>query len=270
MHHVAGFSFKRSSPRECDDELDQTYHLLYRPRAIWGRRPRPNGGRRRPRPIQGLFRVSHPAVNPTAEPIGRQFLEQLDYPLPTITGSALLDETNLILHDFYKNISDIRSQIYNQQGLRLAKMNVVKEQALWEEAEELVCTSKKIFDSTNLDKKLLYPFPSWFNSRETRKKNYLDLTSWVSLLETYANERSASPEADDEAYDVGLLDDKTGDASADLDYEKSACSGETSDAAFDEESASPGDATKEADIDEPIAILGTPMVARSVEWRPIA
>lgn len=46
-----------------------------------------------------------------------QFLEQLDYPLPTITGSALLDETNLILHDFYKNISDIRSQIYNQQGL---------------------------------------------------------------------------------------------------------------------------------------------------------
>lgn len=94
-----------------------------------------------------------------------QFLEQLDYPLPTITGSALLDETNLILHDFYKNISDIRSQIYNQQGLRLAKMNVVKEQALWEEAEELVCTSKKIFDSTNLDKKLLYPFPSWFNSR---------------------------------------------------------------------------------------------------------
>jgi hypothetical protein len=76
-----------------------------------------------------------------------------------------LDETNLILHDFYKNISDIRSQIYNQQGLRLAKMNVVKEQALWEEAEELVCTSKKIFDSTNLDKKLLYPFPSWFNSR---------------------------------------------------------------------------------------------------------
>uniref|UniRef100_I1PPG9 Uncharacterized protein n=1 Tax=Oryza glaberrima TaxID=4538 RepID=I1PPG9_ORYGL len=148
-------------------------------------------------------------------------------------------------------------------------MNVVKEQALWEEAEELVCTSKKIFDSTNLDKKLLYPFPSWFNSRETRKKNYLDLTSWVSLLETYANERSASPEADDEAYDVGLLDDKTGDASADLDYEKSACSGETSDAAFDEESASPGDATKEADIDEPIAILGTPMVARSVEWRPM-
>lgn len=45
---------------------------------------------------------------------------------------------------------------------------------------------------------------------------------------------------------------------------------ERSDAAFDEESASPGDATKEADIDEPIAILGTPMVARSVEWRPMA
>jgi hypothetical protein len=53
------------------EDLDLVYHLCFRPRAIRGRRPRPNGGHRRPRPVSGVYATRYSNTCPTSEPIGR-------------------------------------------------------------------------------------------------------------------------------------------------------------------------------------------------------
>uniref|UniRef100_A0A0D9V4A9 Uncharacterized protein n=1 Tax=Leersia perrieri TaxID=77586 RepID=A0A0D9V4A9_9ORYZ len=140
----------------------------------WGRKPRPNFGRRRPRPVEGIYPKGSPPNPPgsaKAWPFLRYpyvpidpFPEPLSFPEPVLTNVSEIDCHLKSVHGYYQRIARIRYCIY-MKATRIPKDHTERARdiatlwgqhdQLWEEAAEK--NNKLGFNSLSE--------PSWFSLR---------------------------------------------------------------------------------------------------------
>lgn len=177
------------------DNLDLMYHLCFRPRAIRGRRPRPNGGHRRPRPICGVYAARYTSTCPTSEPIGRpsNFLEQQSFPDPVNTGDVFWDELNVKIKSLFEDVAIQRKRIHAKTSVRPKLKGTSSEVAsMWRACDATLSMAREISHSLHQEDLIPYPEPVWFSFREFGTHTSHDITWWnevvLELLAAKAND----------------------------------------------------------------------------------
>ncbi|KAJ1287567.1 hypothetical protein BS78_02G019900 [Paspalum vaginatum] len=188
------------------DNLDD--HLRFRPRAIWGRHPRPNGGHRRPRPISGVYSTRYPHLNPASEPIGRyrKFQELLQFPDPIATGQLDWDEGNHRLKNLFERVAETRLVIHRQASRKVTPEML---SGLWAVCNEYLREARDVSSKLIDQGQIPYPEPAWFSSRDTGIYRSFDLMPWIHTVAALVGSTKQSLVAGGNEQDLTLADGVT-------------------------------------------------------------